>query len=240
MEAGPGAGLFDSGGLYEEIQIIDNQRITGFDPALSLALDQRLWETNRAPALRIYRWNQPCGTFGYLQKYQDIQRFRNRDDARPWFRRMTGGGALEHGLDETGLTFFFPGKTGIAGRSAKVIYREIHRSMADALEAAGLPVQMIPDSEASAGGATCLDHPVADDIAMKGEKIGGGALRRGRRGVLYQGILKTSLPDGFAEELAGRLGFAANFVDWPGESDLREANALADERYRNEAWLLKR
>ena len=112
-----------------------------------------------------------------------------------------------------------------------MIYQQIHRALLDAV------VEICPDarlatSEDSRPGAACFQSPVLNDILHGGRKICGGALRRGRNGLLYQG----SLHGDFSElSLAKSLDGSVDFFN-PGKDLLREAELLETEKYGTEAW----
>ncbi|SVC22961.1 uncharacterized protein METZ01_LOCUS275815, partial [marine metagenome] len=43
--------------------------------------------------LRFYSWDQPSASFGYFQRYADVEAMTK---LRPLIRRPTGGGAVLH------------------------------------------------------------------------------------------------------------------------------------------------
>ena len=65
----------------------------GKQPAdYNMALDEALLEsahTMARPVLRFYGWLEPAASFGYAQKYEEIERWTM---LRPLVRRPTGGG----------------------------------------------------------------------------------------------------------------------------------------------------
>src|SRR5262245_38614405 len=70
-------------------------------PAENMAWDEALLETAPArarPLLRFYAWSEPAATFGYFQKYQEVERMTS---LRPLIRRPTGGGLVPHATDWT-------------------------------------------------------------------------------------------------------------------------------------------
>ena len=61
-------------------------------PAFNMALDEALLEAMprlQRPVLRLYGWTEPAATFGYFQKYAEVERATK---LRPLIRRPTGGG----------------------------------------------------------------------------------------------------------------------------------------------------
>ncbi len=66
-----------------------------------MALDEALLENASSVGrsiLRFYGWTEPAATFGYFQKYADIERWTR---LRPLIRRPTGGGLVPHDADWT-------------------------------------------------------------------------------------------------------------------------------------------
>jgi len=60
--------------------------------AFNMALDEALLEAMPRlgqPVLRFYGWTEPTATFGYFQKFAEIER---TTALRPLIRRPTGGG----------------------------------------------------------------------------------------------------------------------------------------------------
>src|ERR1700743_1226729 len=71
------------------------------DATFNMALDEALLEAMprlQKPVLRFYRWTEPAASFGYFQKFSEIQRATL---LRPLVRRPTGGGLVPHDADWT-------------------------------------------------------------------------------------------------------------------------------------------
>ena len=64
------------------------------------------WSRLGKPVLRFYGWTAPAATFGYFQKYADVERATL---LRPLIRRPTGGGIVPHDADWTYSAGFPPG-----------------------------------------------------------------------------------------------------------------------------------
>ena len=192
-----------------------------------MAVDEALLRLARCPVVRFYRWASPAITFGYAQRYADV---RASAGALPAIRRWTGGGMVFHGEDLT-MALAVPASHDFCRLQTGMIYQQIHRALLDAV------VEICPDarlatSEDSRPGAACFQSPVLNDILHGGRKICGGALRRGRNGLLYQG----SLHGDFSElSLAKSLDGSVDFFN-PGKDLLREAELLETEKYGTEAW----
>jgi lipoate-protein ligase A len=124
------------------------------------------------------------------------------------------------------------------GASSATIYRVLHEAVAEVLRGAGHAVRLATPSDERAG-AICFSAPVGCDIVCDdGRKVCGGALRRGRAALLYQGSIQgISLPAGFLSSVAGRLSPDVT----PGSVRFDdEAALLADEKYRSDAWNRRR
>ena len=211
--------------MISELQLWqDNEART---PHGQMAVDEALLRLARCPVVRFYRWASPAITFGYAQRYADVPASAG---ALPAIRRWTGGGMVFHGEDLT-MALAVPASHDFCRLQTGMIYQQIHRALLDAV------VEICPDarlatSEDSRPGAACFQSPVLNDILNGGRKICGGALRRGRNGLLYQG----SLHGDFSElSLAKSLDGSVDFFN-PGKDLLREAELLETEKYGTEAW----
>src|SRR5688500_8962107 len=79
------------------------------DSAWNMALDEALLTSAaqlQSPVLRFYGWTEPAATFGYFQKYSEVE---NWSSLRPLIRRPTGGGLVPHYKDWTYSLVFPPG-----------------------------------------------------------------------------------------------------------------------------------
>src|SRR3989442_10321356 len=76
------------------------------DAAFNMALDEAVLEAMPRlgqPVLRFYGWTEKAASFGYFQKYAQIEQMTL---LRPLVRRPTGGGLVPHDADWTySLTF---------------------------------------------------------------------------------------------------------------------------------------
>src|SRR5512133_2181915 len=71
------------------------------EAAFNMAFDETLLTGapfSETPVLRFYGWTQPAASFGYFQKYADVEALT---DLRPLVRRPTGGGIVPHDRDWT-------------------------------------------------------------------------------------------------------------------------------------------
>lgn len=154
-----------------------------------MALDEALFRfaaSGGVAAARFYQWDHTAVTIGYFGKETD------QPDSTA--RRITGGGRVEHGEDLT-VTLAFPAGSEVAVAPAAERYRSIHTAIAAALAEAGHPV--ILHEGGFEKSESCFAAPVPWDLLdpRDGRKIGGGALRRSRGAVIYQGSFR--LPPDF-------------------------------------------
>jgi lipoyl(octanoyl) transferase len=197
-------------------------------PAAQMACDEALLDSADAPLLRTYRWSAPAVTFGYSQRLAAVLALAGE---RPVMRRRTGGGVVFHGADLT-LALVVPTGEELASRTPVDMYRAIHEALLPAIRTA-LPEARLVSPEECRCGAVCFESPVAHDVVEGGRKILGGAMRRARGGILYQGSLQGVAPDAIA--LARALAEAVEDFSTTDAVD-RAAGILERERYGTDAW----
>jgi lipoate-protein ligase A len=88
-------------------------------PAQNMAIDEALLREVLEPVLRIYEWNVPAVSLGYFQPAALA-------GDRPFVRRYTGGGLVDHARDIT-YTIVVPRAHPWMELSAPESYRYIHR-----------------------------------------------------------------------------------------------------------------
>lgn len=192
-----------------------------------MAVDESLLRLDGPPILRIYRWAEPAVTFGYAQRARDAQALSG---GRPLVRRWTGGGVVFHGCDLT-LCLAVPPSHSLASGRTDRIYRQIHEALLEALRPE-VPAARLATPPDCLPGAACFASPALHDILASNTKICGGALRRGKRGVLYQGSLHAvPSPDQLGRALADRWTITRELPDV--EPQARE---LDRGRYATAAW----
>ena len=158
-------------------------------PAGQMACDEALLRLAGLPVLRLYRWSAPAVTFGYAQRLAVV---RSIVGDRPLMRRWSGGGVVDHGSDLT-LALAIPSSSEVARGGSSGIYRAIHEALLGAIRSAVPGARLVTPEECRCG-AVCFQSPVQCDIVAGAVKLCGGALRRSREGVLYQGSLVIENP----------------------------------------------
>lgn len=193
-----------------------------------MACDEALARLSGFPVLRVYRWADPAATFGYSQRFGGLpEAARVLNPVRRW----TGGGVVYHGEDLT-LALVVPSTETFAGGRSDAVYRAIHEAWAGVLRGVCPGARLVLPGECRSGGV-CFESPVEYDIVDGTRKICGGALRRFRGGVLYQGSLHCRGIDGW--KLGGALaGEVGRFEEI--EKIEKEAGGLEREKYGTAAW----
>jgi lipoate-protein ligase A len=154
----------------------------------NMALDEALllnMPRLQAPVLRFYGWSEQAASFGYFQRYTEVERMTL---LRPLVRRPTGGGIVPHDCDWT-YSLIFPASHPWYRLRATGSYRESHQWIRSAF--AKLRVECELAAEAShAGPGQCFVGYEISDVLWKGRKVAGAAQRRTRSGLLIQGSVQ--------------------------------------------------
>ena len=111
--------------------------------AFNMALDEALLESVSRlgrPVLRFYGWTEPAATFGYFQKYADVERATL---LRPLIRRPTGGGIVPHDADWTYSVAFPPGHEWHSLK-AEESYRRVHEWIQSAFAKLDVTTELAP------------------------------------------------------------------------------------------------
>ena len=202
-------------------------------PARNMAVDEALLREVCEPVLRIYEWSVPAVSLGYFQAAALA-------GDRPFIRRYTGGGLVDHAHDVT-YTIVLPRAHPWLELSAPESYCTIHRGVQAALAACGIESELTPSAHAVESEA-CFAKPVKFDIVSGAAKLSGAAQRRTREGLLHQGSIL--LPDP-ARNPALRRDFAGAFSERleltvsPGkltDAESSRAAGLERDRYATDAW----
>jgi lipoate-protein ligase A len=202
---------------------------------------------------RHYDWRSPSFTFGYSQRIGFIRSQLPVEEAIDLCRRPTGGGLVDHRDDWT-YSLVIPRGHPFEEAPATQSYRAIHEALATSLRAAGAKVTLkpvaAPVAEGEPGGpaGVCFQRAEIFDVVHTetGAKIAGGAQKRNKRGLLFQGSIWKPAAGGdsvnwetFGEDFVGRLASAlqaeATPTPWPDFND-GEMEALI-EQYSSPDWM---
>ncbi len=201
---------------------------------------------------RHYDWRSPAFTFGYSQKISFVRSQLPPGGGLDLCRRPTGGGVVDHRDDWTYCLVIPRGHPFEEARAAHS-YRAIHEALAAALRLAGVPVSLKPVAEPPAEGepggpaGVCFERAEIFDVIHSGTgaKIAGGAQKRNKRGLLFQGSIwkpAAGVPvdwelfgGEFVAGLAAALGAGASPAAWPGLNE-QELEGLV-EQYSSPEWM---
>jgi lipoate-protein ligase A len=153
-----------------------------------MALDEALLESMPrlgTPVLRFYSWTEPAASFGYFQKYSEVERMTA---LRPLVRRPTAGGLVPHDADWT-YSLSFPTTNEWYSLSAIQSYERVHRWIQSAFELLKISAELAPERR-QAGAGQCFVGYEKFDLLWRGQKIAGAAQRRTRDGLLIQGSIQ--------------------------------------------------
>jgi lipoate-protein ligase A len=158
------------------------------DAAFNMALDEALLENVSRlgkPVLRFYGWTEPAATFGYFQKFSEVERATL---LRPLIRRPTGGGIVPHDVDWT-YSFVVPPNHEWYLLKAIESYRRIHEWIQNAFTKLKIETELAPCCKKSGPGQCFVGHEKFD-LLWHGKKIAGAAQRRNKSGLLIQGSVQ--------------------------------------------------
>jgi lipoate-protein ligase A len=215
------------------------------DAAFNMALDEAVllaMPRLRRPVLRFYSWKQPAASFGYFQKYSNVERATG---LRPLVRRPTGGGIVPHDSDWT-YSLAFP--VGHDWHSLKAIesYRRVHEWIRDALAKLQVATELAAAAKKN-GAGECFTGHECFDLLWRGKKIAGAAQRRTRDGLLIQGSIQPpprSPARSDWERAMSEVAMAAVGVRWnefaPDEELDECAKELARMKYSRDEFTRKR
>lgn len=162
-----------------------------------MALDYTLLEAApmiRKTVLRFYSWSEAAATFGYFQKFSEVERMTT---LRPLVRRPTGGGLVPHDADWT-YSLIVPPSADWYRLKAVESYRRLHEWIQAAFHRAGFKTDLSPDSFRGTRGQ-CFAGPEQFDLVWQERKMAGAAQRRTRQGLLVQGSIQP--PPGLARSI---------------------------------------
>jgi len=160
------------------------------DSAFNMALDEALLEAAPRlgrPVLRFYSWIEPAASFGYFQRYAEVEVMTR---LRPLVRRPTGGGLVPHDADWT-YSLAFPPTDEWYGLSATESYRRVHDWIRAAFGALSLATRLAPVCSKTLPGQ-CFQGYEKFDLLWRGQKVAGAAQRRTRSGLLIQGSVQPA------------------------------------------------
>jgi lipoate-protein ligase A len=210
-----------------------------------MALDEALLENVSRlgkPVLRFYGWTKPAATFGYFQKFSEVERAAH---LRPLIRRPTGGGIVPHDADWT-YSFIVPPNHEWHSLKAIESYRQVHEWIQNAFTKLKIETELAPSCKKSLPGQCFAGHEKFD-LLWRGKKIAGAAQRRNKFGLLTQGSVQPP-PVKIARQdwensmqSAASENFSAKWEYFAPDENLRaHAMALAGEKFSRDSFNRKR
>lgn len=202
--------------------------------AWNMAVDEALLRSSALPLLRVYGWAEDAVSIGYFQRWEEVP------ESRPFVRRWTGGGLVDHVADLT-YSVVVPRRHPVARLATLEAYRLFHAAVCHALRSLGFAAELASGSSAEPS-PRCFVRPVRFDVMAAGKKVAGAAQRHTREGLLHQGSIlwpdaadrsriAAALPSGVAHCLA--IDF---FPDDLTPEEARIAERLERERYGTDRW----
>lgn len=155
-----------------------------FNMACDEALLQSATERGR-PVLRFYEWTEAAVSFGYFQKYAEVEQMTH---LRPLVRRPTGGGVVPHDADWTYSVAFPPSDAWYALKAVDS-YRRVHEWVRDSFVKLGVAVELASCCRKALPGQCFVGHEKYD-VMWHDRKIAGAAQRRTKNGLLIQGSVQ--------------------------------------------------
>ena len=214
------------------------------DCAFNMVLDEVLLESVPRlgkPVLRFYGWKHAAASFGYFQRYAEVERLTL---LRPLVRRPTGGGLVPHDVDWT-YSLAFPPCHEWYSTSAAESYRRVHEWLQAALAKLSLSTELADCCRRAQAGQCFVGHE-KNDLIWRGQKIAGAAQRRTRSGLLIQGSIQPPLEHMAraawqeAMEVVGRSA-AIQWSKFEPDAALRlRVQQLIEQKYSQESYNRKR
>ncbi len=215
------------------------------DFAYNMACDEALLEaapSQARPVLRFYSWTEAAASFGYFQKYAEVEQMTL---LRPLVRRPTGGGLVPHDVDWT-YSLAFPPTDSWYALKAVESYQRVHEWIQSAFLKLGVPTELAPCCRKALPGQCFVGHEKFD-VLWQGRKIAGAAQRRTRNGLLIQGSVQSP-PINIArsdwEQAMCETAHLCYGVSWkefaPGVSLSQRITELANKTYSQAAYNRRR
>ncbi|MGH7951441.1 MAG: lipoate--protein ligase family protein [Limisphaerales bacterium] len=223
-----------------------------YDAAFNMALDEALLEAMprlQKPVLRFYGWAEPAASFGYFQKFLEVER---ATFLRPLVRRPTGGGIVPHDADWT-YSFAVPPNHEWHSLKAVESYRGIHEWIRAAFAKLKIETELAAEKKSeirnpkSKISVACFAGYEKSDVLWHGKKIAGAAQRRNKLGLLIQGSVQpppVSVARDDWENAMREVARERFHVEWneflPGAILKKRVEELARQKYSQDAFSRKR
>lgn len=178
----------------KNIRIIDSGKANA---SSIMAKDAQLLEnlSGHHAILHLYEWEASSATYGYfIDPYQYLNSSAIQQSQLQLAKRPTGGGIIFH-LCDFAFSLLLPSAHPAFTVNTLENYAFVNQIVADAVQrfsknssAVALLQKAIEPLDSSCS-SFCLAAPTIHDIMIAGRKVGGGAQRRKRQGLLHQGTV---------------------------------------------------
>lgn len=162
-------------------------------PAWNMALDEALLEgyaLEEPPILRLYGWAPAGLSLGRFQPAAGVE----VPEGAVLVRRLSGGSAIHHRLDEVTYTVIAPYRL-FGGLDPRRAYGAIHGAIEAGLASLGVETASREEGSGRASRhGLCFANPTDYDLVVEGRKLVGSAQRRRGRAFLQHGSIPLS-PD---------------------------------------------
>lgn len=175
-------------------QVIDTKKA---DAVSNMAIDAQLLEnlSDDDLILHLYDWETPSATYGYfIDPYAYLHPTAMQQPPLQLARRPTGGGIIFH-LCDFAFSFLLPATHPAFTINTLENYAFVNHVVADAVQSFSknhLSIELLQNEIEpldSSCNNFCMAKPTKYDIMIAGQKVGGGAQRRKRQGILHQGTI---------------------------------------------------
>jgi len=217
-------------------------------PAFNMAADEAMLLTAKErglPVLRVYAWDRPAVSIGYVQRLSAAPQ-----EGFTIVRRPTGGGVVYHDHDFT-YTVVAPAGHWLVDVDRMQSYGHVNRAVALGLQYESIPAELssleIPHTVDRAS-MVCFTNPTRYDVMAGDRKIAGSAQRRTRDGILHQGSIHFGESDPLTREQLTELllrGFRehlhAELIPFEPEPEfIAFVDKMVRDRYDTDEWNARR
>jgi len=140
--------------LFAEWRLIFTGPADGY---VNMAIDEAtlllVSERRVPPTVRIYHWDRPCQTIGYLQACPKPARVSPHADECQCVRRLTGGWACQHGGDLS-YSLVVSMLDTLIPSSVRASYERISAGVIEGLRLLGIDARYLPPAQVQVNGLT--------------------------------------------------------------------------------------
>lgn len=149
-------------------------------------------ETDPRPKIHFYNWLGTPATYGY---FMDPSLYLKKGSTLALGRRPTGGGMIFHHCDLAFAVLIPATHPGYSMNTLKN-YAFINEAVLKAIHEFCGEDPLFFEKECKKGECSqfCMAKPTIYDVMIGGKKVGGGAQRRTKQGLLHQGTIALTLP----------------------------------------------